>query len=297
MLSRSAAIVAKPEPVLHLRPLAISAGLRDRLARSTPLVLAAHKLGASLALPGCEDAVYMNAPGSGLLPSHIVVRTRDLVRVLDAAEDDAGSGLCLRLETQGVRTFRTQLPAQATEMRTPRALANIDALAASLRAGSWQLGFGRTADEILASSRKWRDCLYPGSGEAYALESRLRSLIGRGSGTTPAGDDFLVGMLACVWSMQGRDAPLIRTMRLIAPELETLTTTTGATYLRAATRGEFGSHLIVWVRALPHATRVRALALAQRVANHGATSGGDTLIGFVAAAQALRARSGRTGCC
>ena len=279
---------AAPACTLHLRPLAISAGLRDALARSAPLVLAAHRLGVSLALAGCEDAVFMSTPGSGLLPAHIVVRARDLARVREAAENEAGSMLSLRVDTQGVRTFHARLPANIPDMVATRAQTNIAALAVTLRARPVQLGLGRTAAEILAASEHWRDFVYPPGGDARAIESKLRGLIGRGGGTTPAGDDFLVGMLACIWSTQGRHAALLRSTRAVAPELETLTTTTGATYLRAATRGEFGSHLIVWVRALPQATRARALALAQRVANHGATSGYDTLAGFVAAAEAVR---------
>jgi len=288
----SVAAAAASARILQLRPLAISAGLRNPLGRCAPMVLAAHRLGASLGLPGCEDAVFMSAPGHGLLPAHIVVRARDLIRVLRAAGDDMDSVLHLRLDTQGVRTFHTRLPAKILDSHSSRAQANIAALAASLRTNPARLGLGQTAAEILGTGARWRDFIRPSGGEPQRIASTLRALIGRGAGTTPAGDDFLVGMLACIWSMQGQCAPLIRALRAMAPELETLTTTTGATYLRAATRGEFGSHLLVWVRALPQVSRARALALAERVASHGATSGYDALTGFIAAAEAVRDHAG-----
>jgi hypothetical protein len=121
-----------------------------------------------------------------------------------------------------------------------------------------------------------------------SAERALRTLVGCGAGTTPAGDDFALGALAYAWVSQGPEASVIAAMRSLEAELPGLTTATGATCLRAAARGEFGSHLVVWVRALPRVSPSRALALALRVAGHGATSGYDTLAGFVAAAVAAQ---------
>ena len=81
----------------------------------------------------------------------------------------------------------------------------------------------------------------------------------------------------------------VTAMRLLIPELCTLTTALGASYLRAAARAEFGGHLIAWVRALPRASQLRTQGLAMRLTRHGATSGFDTLAGFVAAAEAADA--------
>ena len=73
--------------------------------------------------------------------------------------------------------------------------------------------------------------------------------------------------------------------RGLGRELDDLTTPVSASYLRAAARGEFSSHLARLARQLPRAARDRLLAQAGRVAAQGATSGLDTLTGFIAAAR------------
>jgi len=234
----------------------------------------------------------MSAPGSGLLPAHVVVRTRDLERVLAALENrqyaaaEAGDEWALHLDVAGVRTFRPRLTANAADLRSAAARAGIAAVAGWLRASPLPLGLGATAAELLAPDGRWRTALAGLQQDARAAEPMLRALVGLGAGSTPAGDDFVIGALAHAWVTRGGKAPLIAAMRLLGAELPALTTAVGATYLRAAARGEFGSHLIAWVLALPRVSPPRALALARRVAGHGATSGRDTVAGFVAAAEA-----------
>ena len=145
---------------------------------------------------------------------------------------------------------------------------------------------------MLAPGGCWLNSRVELQHAARSAESVLRTLVGFGAGATPAGDDFAIGALAYAWVTQGRKAPAIAAIRLLDTELPALTTSAGATYLRAAARGEFGSHLVAWVRALPTVSPSRALALAMRVAVHGATSGYDTLAGFVAAAEAAGAAHG-----
>lgn len=288
---------------VFVRPLAVSASVREALAAGAPVVQAVHRLGASLRLPGTDDAVFMSAPGIGLLPAHIIVRTRDLQRVFHALQTtgaaNCGEAWSLHIELQGVREFRPRLAPNPAQMRSACALCNVAAAAHWLRACTMPLGLGATAAELLAPSSRWRnslDALQTGSHPTEASASAgLRALIGHGSGSTPAGDDFATGALAYAWATQGSQAPIVSAMRVLAPELPELTTTIGASYLRAAARGEFGSHLIAWVRALPRASAARALALAERVAGHGATSGYDTLLGFVAAAEVAAGPSDSAG--
>jgi hypothetical protein len=284
-----------PAQSLCIRPLAISAAVRTALEHGDPIVQAGHRRGASLAMPGTDDAVFMSAPGMGLFPAHIVVRASDLERVLDAVENtgveaaESGEALSLHIDVGGVRTFRSGLARNPAGMRSTRARANVAAVAQWLRACPAPLGLGATASALLAPEACWRKSLLALQRGTHPAESVLRSLVGYGAGATPAGDDFAIGALAFAWVTQGREAPLIAAMRLLGTELPALTSTAGATYLRAAARGEFGSHLVAWVRALPRASPPRALALARRVADHGATSGYDTLLGFVAAAEAADA--------
>ena len=274
---------------LYIRPLALSAGVAEALAGGAPVVQAGHRHGAILALTGSADSVFMSAPGRGLLPAHIVVRKRDLARVRDALAGAQAGTLRLRIDAAKARIFRPALRPDSVDLQCARARAGIAALAQSLRASATPLGLGVTAAEALAPGSRWLQCAAAAQDMEAAAESVLRSLIGFGAGTTPAGDDFIVGVLAHAWATRGRDAPAIAALRRLAPALPELTTAVSASYLRAAARGEFGSHLIAWVRALPHASASRALALARRVAGHGATSGHDTLAGFVAAAESVHA--------
>ena len=278
---------------LRLRPLALSACVSDALACGDPIVCAGHRHGASVTLAGSDDAVFMSAPGIGLLPAHIVVRASDLDRVLDALASEAAAGLraalTLQLDIDGVRIFRPQLARHAADMASVCARRNIAAVAQWLREASEPLGLGATAAEVLAPGGGWCKSLTEFRRDTRSAEQALRALIGRGAGTTPAGDDFVTGALAHAWITTGRDASMVAAMRLLQAELPNLTTATGATYLRAAARGEFGSHLVAWISALPRVAPPRALRLALRVAGHGASSGCDTLAGFVAAAEAADA--------
>lgn len=287
------AIDARP---LRIRPLAVSAAARAALLGGDAVVRAQHRLGASLALPGADDTVFMSRPGIGLFPAHIVIRARDLERVLNALETegceatDSGGAWSLRLDIRDVRIFHLRLAPKPAEMRSNRARNNIAAAGQWLRAHPAPLGLGAPAAELLVPGGRWLERLAALQGDTPPTESVLRALVGCGAGTTPAGDDVLVGALAYAWATQGENAPLVAAMRLLRAELPALTTAVGGTYLRAAMRGEFGSHLVAWVRALPRVTPQRSLALARRVAAHGASSGYDTLAGFVAAAALGRRR-------
>jgi len=158
-------------------------------------------------------------------------------------------------------------------------------LAQWLRASPAPLGFGLPASALLAQGgmiQRWVAALRENSP---AGEQALLALVGRGAGSTPAGDDFLIGMLAHAWASIGEQVPLVALLRALGDRLPLLTTSVSVSYLRAATRGEFGSHLAVLVRGLAHVPSARALDLAARVAGHGVTSGLDTLAGFIAAAE------------
>ncbi len=268
-----------------MRPLAVSAAARAALASGDAVVVAAHRHGASVAVPGVDDALFVSAPGAGLLPAHVVVRADDLARLLEAARP----GAVLRFDIGRARTFRPAVRPQPGGLLAGPGRANVAAVARLLRALPEPLGLGERAAVILAPEGAWCQRVAALQRGASAARPALRHLVGRGAGSTPAGDDFLVGALAHAWLARGADAPLVAAMDGFRGELAARTTTTSATYLRAAARGEFGSHLVAWVRALPRASEARVLALAGRVADHGATSGLDTLVGFVAAAEAAGA--------
>ena len=118
----------------------------------------------------------------------------------------------------------------------------------------------------------------------------LASIVGRGPGATPAGDDVLIGILAVLQTQcsgtAGVDAA-VRLCRLIAPLLPT-TTDISAHLLRQAMNGLFGRSLhellLATMGGLPRPGLTDAV---RRVVETGATSGADTCMGVIAAASSF----------
>lgn len=265
-----------------IRPLAVSALALELLGDAAPVIRAVHQSGLSLGVAGRPGICYLDALGHGLLPLHVVLRRGDLDLLLDRL-DDADP---INLDLDGVRVFRLLLG--ASDLSAAPARAGIERVAAWLRMRSEPCGLGGTVAAALAPEGPIRRTLAAIDASASGADSAVRALIGRGAGSTPAGDDVLVGALAYAFASGGPDGALARAMRALAPGFDELTTATGATYLRAALQGSFGGDLLAFVRALGRGPTDRALLRAMRVAGHGATSGIDSLMGFVAAYETAR---------
>lgn len=108
----------------------------------------------------------------------------------------------------------------------------------------------------------------------------VRRLVGAGPGSTPAGDDILVGVLAGMLALGHREAATA-VGAAIRPLLDR-TTSASRHYLRAAIDGRFAErvHLLVQGLADPRLASVSA----RSARTWGATSGLDLLAGIVAAA-------------
>ena len=269
-----------------IRPLAVSALAMSLLRDAAPFVRAVHRSGVSLAVAGCPDICYLGGLGSGLLLLHVVVRRTDLGRLIGQFEEAGTMQQRIRLDLEGVRVFRLVL--EAVDLQTPKARSAVDRVAAWLRMQPDACGLGESVAQALSVHGRIRRTLEAVAAGPQNADQALRALIGRGAGSTPAGDDMLVGALAHAFASGANKAPLVPAMRALAPRFDQLTTAAGATYLRAAVQGAFGGDLLAMVRALPNLPADRALACAMRVAGHGATSGVDSLLGFVAAHEAVR---------
>jgi hypothetical protein len=118
------------------------------------------------------------------------------------------------------------------------------------------------------------------AGSLETCRAGVRELAGLGGGLTPAGDDFIVGVLLAVWA--GRFGPQAEALcQPIAEAAASQTTLLSAAYLRAAARGECMRH---W-HAVFHALCKFSinLPLATRdLLSIGHTSGADALAGFLA---------------
>ncbi len=132
--------------------------------------------------------------------------------------------------------------------------------------------------EVLRRAAVFQDALRSGSVDAVLVAAAR--LVGLGEGSTPAGDDYLVGVLhALPLSGGGRAESL--PLAALASVGEGRTTAVSASWLAAAARGEASS---VW-RALLDALAAgdepaaRGAAGAVRVTGH--TSGAFSLRGFL----------------
>jgi hypothetical protein len=110
------------------------------------------------------------------------------------------------------------------------------------------------------------------------LQAAARQLAGLGVGLTPAGDDFLAGVM--LWAWLAHPSPPVFCRSLLngaAPH----TTTLAAAFLRAAARGECTEPWHHLLTALAREKEDEMEAAVERVVARGHTSGADTLAGFL----------------
>ena len=103
-------------------------------------------------------------------------------------------------------------------------------------------------------------------------------LAGLGWGLTPAGDDWLAGLLAWAWLAHPRAQDVgVAVVRAAAPR----TTTLSAAFLRSAAQGECDAAWQALLAALASGLPARLDNPTRVVLAHGATSGADRLAGLV----------------
>jgi hypothetical protein len=132
-------------------------------------------------------------------------------------------------------------------------VASLHAVAAAIRAG-WQ-------------------------GDHHALALAAGRLAGLGPGLTPAGDDFLLGLLVWAWLCHHDPLGFGRTVTSAAAPR---TTTLAAAWLGAAAAGQLAAPWHHFLRCLADPTSVSKVSSAvHSILAHGATSGADSLAGFL----------------
>jgi hypothetical protein len=121
-----------------------------------------------------------------------------------------------------------------------------------------------------------------GGGRHDSLVQGARLLAGLGPGGTPAGDDFLVGVMAAIWLL-GDEAHAPAIAQAVTPHTSALS----AAFLRAAGQGEFIAPWHALLEALAVGDLVQVEKAAMRVESFGASSGADALDGFILAGRSL----------
>jgi hypothetical protein len=118
--------------------------------------------------------------------------------------------------------------------------------------------------------------------DAGAVVSSLSALVGLGAGLTPAGDDFIVGYFAALWSRSYREpgiAALLRALALTVGELSLHTNAISRQMLLDALQGHFAERLTEVVRCVCDGGDVAGAAM--RALQIGHSSGADALCGLL----------------
>jgi hypothetical protein len=136
------------------------------------------------------------------------------------------------------------------------------------------------ADDTLSTTirRAAEACRAGWEGDMARLGEGAAQLAGLGSGLTPSGDDFLVGMM--LWAWLAHPAPTVF-CRAVVEAAAPRTTTLSAAFLRSAAKGECSAAWHRLLVALATDSGGDLDAAVRQVLAHGATSGADALAGFL----------------
>ncbi|KAA3645677.1 MAG: DUF2877 domain-containing protein [Chloroflexi bacterium] len=116
--------------------------------------------------------------------------------------------------------------------------------------------------------------------DATELGEAARILAGLGPGLTPAGDDFLIGIMHALWALLPEEnASLIS--KQIANIAVPRTASISANWLEAAARGEAGETWHALFDAMLAREQEQVEAAILRILPTGHTSGADALAGFI----------------
>jgi hypothetical protein len=116
------------------------------------------------------------------------------------------------------------------------------------------------------------------AGDVERLQASATGLAGLGGGLTPAGDDFLTGLMLWAWLAHPDPGSFCYTVAQIATPR---TTTLASAFLRTAARGECSAPWHTLLAALYEGTEAQITAAVKEILVQGATSGADSLSGFL----------------
>ena len=119
-------------------------------------------------------------------------------------------------------------------------------------------------------------------GDRSGIRENATLLAGLGPGLTPAGDDYLVGLMAGlrVWPGSCGVSPE-EACPIILEATEGRTTLLSRAFLRSAKQGLFGENWHELLAALARGDAIGIQRAARRILSSGATSGADALAGFL----------------
>ncbi len=140
-------------------------------------------------------------------------------------------------------------------------------------------GTPSSTEIVLSTAQAAADALREGwTDDVERLQAGAVRLAGLGSGLTPSGDDFLTGVM--LWGWLAHPAPPSFCQTLAKASIPR-TTTLSAAFLQAAARGECSAPWHTLLAALHTGQDNEITSAAQEILAHGATSGADSLAGFL----------------
>ena len=256
-----------------------------------------YRHGLDILVDGMARPIFISTVAKGLFPYHMVVSSNVLRTLLERPvgsplnlrfgfADDLSDGLpLLRMPS---RCFELRLTPQALEIPDSATLGKIvDDLVRRLRFVASSGGLG-PFEEIFSDHWSHRGAF----DLTRSTGKEVLALLGCGAGSTPAGDNMLVGAASVCQLFScstGRTAERARQwleiLKACQPRFSTCTTRMSCGYLDSALEGVFGSHLLYLHKALFGGRPLMPALL--RVKRHGCTSGMDTLIGVALACRWL----------
>jgi hypothetical protein len=191
----------------------------------------------------------------------------------------------VRLTRQSWRVHLPPLLELLRDKAPPESMAGPAAAETSRLSAAWRAKAGEAIGRVLTALQV---------GDLAALRSGAAALAGLGPGLTPAGDDFLLGVMAGLFATALPAPPSSSSLsvaEVCAAILEATTartTSLSAAWLQAAARGLLGQGWHDLLNVLSNGDSPGIRQAANRLINTGATSGADALAGFLLYCQSRR---------
>jgi hypothetical protein len=243
----------------------------------------AARFRSGILLRGNGDALFIGTADASPGPYHLLLSRADFQRLHawpDAGLVNSRAGRLERedmaIDASGAERYRTTV---STLNRDAAKWAE-ERLADFLLAGNRKTGFGFDVSSVLVNES---GIFNP---ESLFEESRrhelLHWLIGRGAGATPAGDDFIVGLLAILPHCTGLHSQVADLVRIPGQ-----TGLVSEAYYKAALAGRFDHGISRLTGAAADRDEALFQVWMERVQSHGHSSGIDLLCGMHMALKAI----------
>ncbi len=171
--------------------------------------------------------------------------------------------------------------AKIKDFSTPNSLFSIFDPSVNLRTLD-QFNVNRINSRIFSNAKTNGKILCDGilDNDLEKIQVGTKGLAGLGGGLTPAGDDFLLGIIFSNFLLYGVSESLIIN-REILRTASPLTTTLSRSWLIAAVKGEFDMKWHDLLEALSDQNIDNILIILKTISTHGHTSGSDAIAGFI----------------